>query len=191
MVWVGVPVEKLELYFVCDADLAGDINDFKSTSGGLLVLVGPHTWSPLSAMSKKQTAVSLSSVEAELASLVYGMQNEAIPMLQLWSALLGREVKLVIWEDNESTIKIIKKGRSPKLGHFRRTHRIYWHWLSDLINTDPNISLQYIKSELQAADIFTKAITDRVVWNRACTNFGLCKGNPIRNDATKIIGIET
>ena len=62
----------LELHLFCDADLAGDVNDSKSTSGGLLVLVGPHTWFPLSAISKKQTAASLSSVEAELARYLGG-----------------------------------------------------------------------------------------------------------------------
>ena len=79
--WVGDSVENLELHLFCDADLAGDVNDSKSASGGLWVLVGPHTWFPRSALSKKQTAVSLSSVEAELAALVYGMRNEASPTL--------------------------------------------------------------------------------------------------------------
>ena len=37
-----------------------------STSGGFLALVGPNTYFPLSAFSKKQTSAALNSTEAEV-----------------------------------------------------------------------------------------------------------------------------
>ena len=48
---------------------AGDLRDAKSTSGGLLCVLGSHTFVPISRMCKKQTAVSHSSAESEIMSL--------------------------------------------------------------------------------------------------------------------------
>ena len=41
------------------------------------------------------------------------------------------QVKLVVAEDNEAVIKIIMKGRSAKLRHIHRTHRVDTDWLYD------------------------------------------------------------
>ena len=38
--------EDIELWLFVDADLAGDREDSKSSTGGYVVLVGPGTWSP-------------------------------------------------------------------------------------------------------------------------------------------------
>ena len=57
----------LSLYV--DADFAGE-TDAKSTSGGFLVLSGPHTHFPLAWVSKRQTSVSRSSTEAEIVPCV-------------------------------------------------------------------------------------------------------------------------
>ena len=67
-----------------DADFAGDIKDSKSTSGCYLALVGPRTFIPIAAMSKKQSVVSHSSTESEIVSLEQGMRSEALPFLTLW-----------------------------------------------------------------------------------------------------------
>ena len=48
-----------------DSDIAGDLEDSKSTSGGTLCFFGSHTFVPISWMCKKQTAVSHSSTESE------------------------------------------------------------------------------------------------------------------------------
>ena len=52
-----------------DSDFAGDVEDPKSTSGGLLCIFGSHTFVPISWMCKKQTSVSRSSTKAGLLSL--------------------------------------------------------------------------------------------------------------------------
>ena len=44
------------------------------------------------------------------------------------------QVKLVVAEDNEAVIKIIKKGRSAKLRHIHRTHRVDTDWLYELFS---------------------------------------------------------
>ena len=56
--WVGDSAEFIELVAYCDADLAGDRTDSKSTSGVLVCLVGPRTYMPITGVSKKQTSVS-------------------------------------------------------------------------------------------------------------------------------------
>ena len=57
--WVGDPPHMLDLVLYCDADLAGDRTDSKSTSGMFMCLLGPRTFMPLNAMSKKQNPCHL------------------------------------------------------------------------------------------------------------------------------------
>jgi len=151
------PPEKLELVLFADADFAGDRDDVKSCSGGLLVLSGPQTWFPLSWVSKKQTAVSRSTTEAELVSMAYSVYNEALPMLTLWEWLLKRRMTLRIKEDNEATIKVINKRYSAKLRHLSRTHKVNIACLHETVTAE-NCQVEYVKSAEQAADIFTKAL---------------------------------
>ena len=67
--WIGDPPDLLELVLYCYADLAGDRTDSKSTSGVFMCLLGPCSFMPLNALSKKQTSVSKSTPEAEIVSL--------------------------------------------------------------------------------------------------------------------------
>jgi hypothetical protein len=66
---------------------------------------------------------------------------------------LGR---LVLLEDNDAVIKMLIKGRTDRLRHVPRTHRIDLDWLFELIRKDPGLNIKYISTKLQAADIFTK-----------------------------------
>ena len=45
--WVGDPPHMLDIVLYCDADLAGDRTDSKSTSGMFRCLLGPRTFMPL------------------------------------------------------------------------------------------------------------------------------------------------
>ena len=56
----------------------------KSTSGGVLCIVGSHTFVPITWVCKKQTSVSHSSTEAEVISLDAGLRMDGIPALDLW-----------------------------------------------------------------------------------------------------------
>ena len=69
-------------------DFAGDLEDSKSTSGGL-VLFGSHTFVPISWMCKKQTSVSHSSTESEIISLDAGLRLDGIPALDLWDLIVS------------------------------------------------------------------------------------------------------
>ena len=66
-----------------DSDFAENLEDSKSTSGGLLCIFGSHTFVPISWKCKKQTSVSFCSTEAEIISLDAGLRMDGIPALDL------------------------------------------------------------------------------------------------------------
>ena len=75
-------------------------------------------------------------------------------------------VDLIIAEDNEATIKILLKGRSTKLRHVHRTHRVNLDWLYEVFaSTNTRCRLRYVSTKHQIADMHTKAITKADVWN--------------------------
>ena len=156
--FVGDGPEKLKLRLYVDADFAGDRLDAKSTSGALLVLVGPNTYYPLQWSSRKQTSVSRSTTESEVVSLAAGLYGDALPMMSLFDLLLDKDCELEVLEDNQATITVIRKGYSSKLRHVSRTHKVNLASLSEAIKAD-GVSLQYVESKKQAADIFTKALS--------------------------------
>ncbi len=162
---INDPLDKVELRLYVDADFAGSRDDTKSTSGGFLTLVGENTFFPLCWSSKKQTSTSKSTAESELVSLSNNLFEEGIPMLNFWQTVSGRDFKLKNEEDNEATIKIAKKGFSPKLRSLTRTHKVNLGAIHEEISK-PDIDLEYVPTLEQAADIFTKAI-DPQKWKHA------------------------
>ena len=161
---IGDPPEDLELSLFVDADFAGDKEDTKSTSGNFPVLTGPNTYFPLSWASAKQTATSRSTTESEVVSLALGVFSESIPASILWSLILGRDIKTKIFEDNQATITVVKKGYSKKLRHISRTHKVNLGSLKEVCTAD-DTELAYIDTKKQAADIFTKAFANADKWN--------------------------
>jgi hypothetical protein len=111
--WVADPASLLELVLYCDADLAGDRTDAKSTSGVFLCLIGPNSFMPLSAISKKQTSISKSAPEAEIVALDRGLQKEGLPALWIFEKIFGRTPKLYVMEDNAACMRITITGRNP------------------------------------------------------------------------------
>ena len=102
--FIGDEFKDLQLCLYTDADFAGDRNDLKSTSGVFLALTGSHSFWPLCGQSKKQTAVSHSTVEAELVACNHGLRTEGLPALLLWEPILGRKTSLVLYQDNQATM---------------------------------------------------------------------------------------
>ena len=72
---------------------------------------------------------------------------------------------LCVFEDNESVIKMIIKGRSPTMRHVLRTHRVALVWSFDRINLDPKIQIRYIDTKHQIADVLTWGSFTRDEWN--------------------------
>ena len=69
-----------QLWLFADADFAGE-HDRKSTTGSYMVLVGPNTYFPINAFSKKQTAITMSSTEAEVIAANHAVRTQGLPRL--------------------------------------------------------------------------------------------------------------
>ena len=80
---VGDPPEDCHVMMFADASFAGDLRDSKSTTGIVLVLVGPRTFCPISWICKKQGAISHSSTEAETIVVDTCLRVHGIPALTL------------------------------------------------------------------------------------------------------------
>ena len=85
---VGNTAQKCRLGLFQDSDFAGDVEDSKSTSGGILCIFGSHTFVPISWMCKKQTSCSHCSTEAEIISLDAGLRMDGIPAMDLWNLVM-------------------------------------------------------------------------------------------------------
>ena len=77
--------------------------------------------------------------------------------MQLWDRLLDKPVHLQTLEDIQATIIVVKRGYSPKPRHIARTHKVNLSSLSEIYFQD-NASVEYVDTNEQAADIFTKAL---------------------------------
>ena len=132
----GDKPEDLYLGVFADADFAGCKATMRSTAGGFIALMGPHTFFPLTAVSKRHSAVSHSTSEAEIVSLDLVVREKAIPMLGLWNLVLGDGLKVVVFEDNQSTLKIVKNGKFPKFGHVSKSHGVNVRWLSESLEQE-------------------------------------------------------
>ena len=86
--YVGNTAQQCRLGLFQDSDFARDLEDSKSTSGGVLCIFGSQTFVPISWMCKKQTSVSHSSTEAEIISLDAGLRMDGIPALTLWDLVI-------------------------------------------------------------------------------------------------------
>ncbi len=93
-------------------------------TGVFLALTGTHSFWPLCGQSKRQTAVSHSTVEAELVACYHGLRSEGLPALLLWEPILGRKTSLVLYQVNQATMRIIQTGKAPTLRHIRRVHQV-------------------------------------------------------------------
>ena len=114
----------IELPVYPDGDLCGNFWDTKSTAGLWCELSGRdgRSW-PLSWQSKAEPATAAHTQEAEMVSLSMAVRNEATPLQQLLSALLGRPVLCRVFEDNTACITAAEKGYSPSLRHLARHQR--------------------------------------------------------------------
>ena len=88
------------------------------------------------------------------------LKSEALPMVDLFSQALGRDVGLLCLEDNTQCIAAVKKGYSAALRHLARTERIalgvaHEQFFAD----DSNFVLEYQASERHKGDVFTKKLT--------------------------------
>jgi hypothetical protein len=150
--WVNGVDECLSAF--CDADWGGDECDRKSVSGFVIMMgTTPVVWK-----SKKQNCISQSTQEAEFISL-----NECAKELMGVVNLLEemglvqeeyKEEKPVIKCDNTAAVSLAERfkrtGRSKHIG-------VRYFYVRDLVQ-EKKVKLEYVKSELNTADILTKSL---------------------------------
>ena len=149
----GITIKSIDINAYTDADWAGNVDSFKSTSGGI-VCVGGNI---IDAYTRSQHTVSYSSTESELIA--------AIDLLKVvkWCKNLLSELTFkqtsatTIYCDNESTINsTLNKGMVSKLKHMN----IRYAALKDEVKYD-TIKLVHVASKDNIADLLTKCLTPK------------------------------
>jgi hypothetical protein len=133
-----------------DSDLAGDVDDRKSTTGIVFFLgSSAFTWA-----SQKQKVVAISSCEAEYVAGATAT-CQGVWLSRLIAELLGTilaKVKLMV--DNKSAITLSKNP----VHHDRSKHiDTKFHYIRECIE-ERKIDVVHVGTDGQLADIFTKAL---------------------------------
>ena len=112
---------------------------------------GPITWA-----CKKQSAISLSSAEAEYRGVVEA-SKEALWLRQILSEFgFQQQHSTALWCDNQSAIQLCK----DLVQHQRNKHiELHMHFIRKFIH-DHLLEVKYCSTDDQVADIFTKALTE-------------------------------
>jgi hypothetical protein len=143
---VGEPI----LTGFSDSDLAGDVDDRKSTTGIAFFLgSGIVTWA-----SQKQKVVALSSCEAEyIAASTAACQ--AVWISRLLGEILGQKPQKVrLRVDNKSAIELSKNP----VHHGRSKHiDTRFHFIRECVEQG-KIEVEHIGTNGQLADILTKSL---------------------------------
>ena len=136
----------LELY--SDADFAGS-KEKKSTSGFVAKMCGASIdW-----YSRRQQTVALNTMESEYVALASAVQ-ESVYIKQLLD-FIGTAVELKINVDNQSCIKFAENEKGP--GRHAKHISVKYHYVKDMVEKK-EVSLQYIETNNNVADICTKAL---------------------------------
>ena len=137
-------------------DAAYAVNpDIKSQTGGAISLgIGV-----LHARSNKQKLNVKSSTEAELVGA-----SEYIPYnlwLLMFMSMQGYTIKNnVLYQDNQSTILMLKNGRNSCTGNSRHIH-IRYFFVKDRVDKK-EVKIEYCPSLNMLADFFTKPLQGRL-----------------------------
>jgi ribonuclease HI len=132
-----------------DASYAPNAEDRKSVSGYVFMLNG----AAVSWKSKKQPIVALSSMEAEYIALTSAIK-EATWLAKIEKDLKIAPKKMLIYEDNQSTIKTAKNDiYTDRSKHID----VRYHYVREQIQKNA-VEVQYCPTGDMTADIMTKAL---------------------------------
>jgi hypothetical protein len=153
-----------------DADLAGDVDQRKSTSGIAFFLNNsPITW-----QSSKQKVVALSSCEAEYIAAA-NAACQGVWLARLLGDFVDSAPELKV--DNMSAIALTKNP----VFHDRSKHiDVRYHFIRECVEKN-RVSVEHISTEAQLVDILTKAL-GRVRFQELCAMIGVknINGNSVK-----------
>ena len=141
----------------CDANWVTDNDEVSSTSGYVFTLGG----GAISWKSSKKTCIARSTMESEFIALdLAGQEAEWLRNLLADVPLWGkRSIPVSLHCDSEAAIGIAKNSvYNGKRRHIRIRHSSVRELLKNGV-----ISLQFVRSENNLADPFTKGLTKKVV----------------------------
>ena len=137
----------LEMHAYIDASYGVHV-DSKSHSG-MIVTMGKGT---VLGISSKQKCVSKSSTEAELIAMT-DYVTEAMHLRDVAENIIGKDIKLVVHQDNVSTINMIRNGEpSGRSKHVK----IRFAWLKQCLD-NKIFELRFEPTKSMKADGMTKA----------------------------------
>ena len=158
---------KLDCY--ADADFAGlwnvesdqDPVCVKSRTGYVIMFAScPVTW-----VSKLQSEISLSTLEAEYIALSQAMRD-FLPMRELLKEISSKTnltandigtMHSTVFEDNNGALGLATSPRiTPRTKHIA----IKYHFFRDKIGVSKGITIEHVESELQMADCLTKRLVE-------------------------------
>ena len=80
--------------------------------------------------------------------------------------MVGKPIKLKVWEDNQAAATVVRTGKSQELRHVKRVHGVNICTLNDQLKKNM-YELLDCHTYAQAADIFTKYFDNDVKWCHA------------------------
>ncbi|KAH9735931.1 hypothetical protein KPL71_017911 [Citrus sinensis] len=142
-----------------DSDFAGDLDKRKSTTGYVFTLAG----AAVSWVSKLQTVVALSTIEAEYMAATQACK-EAIWIQRLLEELGHKQEKISVFCDSQSVLHIARN----QAFHSRTNHiGVQYHFVREVME-DGNVDLQKIHTKENLTDVLTKPINaDKFIWSRS------------------------
>ena len=149
-----------ELFTWIDAAF-GVHHDMRSQTGGCM----SFGWGTVHSRSSKQKLNTISSTEAEIvgASEYYPRNIFLIMFLEELGYCMRTNV---LYQDNQSAIKMEKNGKSSTTGKSRHVH-IRYFFLKDRVSKG-EVEIQYCPTSIMLADYFTKPLQGalfRKYWN--------------------------
>ncbi|CAH9088439.1 unnamed protein product [Cuscuta epithymum] len=140
---------KLVLEGYTDADMAGDLDSRKSTSGYVFTLSG----GAISWQSKLQKCVALSTTEAEYIAVVEA-SKEMLWLKRFLQELGLEQGEYVIFCDSQSALDLSKNS----MYHARTKHiDVRYHWLRNVIE-EKLMKLKKVHTNKNGADMLTKVV---------------------------------
>ena len=155
-------LHKTRLILWSDADLCGDPEDTKSTSGMFIELCNEESgnrW-PICWAVRRQGATAGSTAEAETVALCSAVKQDGVPLMELLDFMLQgarRPIELVCRVDNTQALAAVRRGYSKKLRFLERTQRIAIGSVHELIESEA-IIVEYWNTATHRGDSFTKCL---------------------------------
>ena len=132
-----------------DSDMAGDVDNRKSTSGYLMTFSG----GAVSWQSRLQKCVALSTTEAEYIAAAEACK-ELLWMKRFMQELRFKQQHYVVYCDNQSAIHLSKNSTF----HARSKHiDVRYHWMRDALN-DNLFEIEKIHTDNNGSDMLTKTL---------------------------------